>query len=793
MSRAVTRRSLLANAWAQLFLVAVIVVLANTWSSSHFFRADLTQDGLHSLHLATRSLAHRLDKPMTAKVYFTEDLKAPAHNNRQVLIDMLEELKAYSGGKLEIQVADPTQSEALQSEARQYGIEPIEESYSSASLKQSREVYMGLALISGGRQQTLPAIRQTSTLEYDLARALKRIISSEDRKRVGFTQGHGEIDLLKGKGYQAAIRQGVADSTDLIPVALGGGKGVPEDIDALLVLGPTKQLDDRSLYHIDQFLMRGGALAFFVTNLRGDVTSGRARGVSHGLDDLLTHYGVTVNKDVVLDRKMNGVMHFPVRQGRYMLKMPLNYALMPRVTQLDHDSPIVGSIKGLIFPFASSLTVGEPLPEEVELTELAVVGETASRVNRLPTINPRGLTNPLPDEEAGIWPMMVSMRGSWSSFFAGREIPAPSRPTAQPVVDDPRSKVVQSEQTRMVVVGSLDFVGNNVASMLNLLDWMVQDVSLIGIRSKAVNAAPMTPPDEGDARWLRVLNLLGGALVLWLFGLIRRGVSGRKTKTRWRAPAKNQEIVLEAASEIEEPEYTGPTVEERARAALASDRAPRASAAPQESETRAPTIQAPPTRGTSARAAASRYGQQRTARAGQDVSGTAPTDPWAEEPAEEPSDPWAEEPSDPWAETTDSLPDPVDADLGDADPGDAQPGAQVKADRMSWSLADEVPQAGPEEPVDQVARERSRRRAVQARQAMEQLRELEQRHAKKQTDELVNAGVTLDDEPEATPAKPKSKPKPRAAAAPKPDKPSQMSVLQKLAAKKAESTDGGEG
>jgi hypothetical protein len=78
---------------------------------------------------------------------------------------------------------------------------------------------------------------------------------------------------------------------------------------------------------------------------------------------------------------------------------------------------------------------------------------------------------------------------------------------------------------------------------------------------------------------------------------------------------------------------------------------------------------------------------------------------------------------------------------------------------------------------------------------MEQLRELEQRHAKQQTDELVNAGVTLDDEPEATAAKPKpkSKPKPRAAAAPKPDKPSQMSVLQKLAAKKAESTDGGEG
>ena len=62
--------------------------------------------------------------------------------------------------------------------------------------------------------------------------------------------------------------------------------------------------------------MRGGALGVFATNTKPDMRTLRAQSVYHGLDGLLGHYGVRLNRDLVVDRKQNGVMNFPVRQGK---------------------------------------------------------------------------------------------------------------------------------------------------------------------------------------------------------------------------------------------------------------------------------------------------------------------------------------------------------------------------------------------------------------------------------------------------------------------------------------------
>ena len=75
------RRTLLLNTWFQLVLVVSIVALANTWAARRFVRVDLTADKRYSLDLVTRSLMYQLDKPLYAKVYFTDDLKPPYNNN----------------------------------------------------------------------------------------------------------------------------------------------------------------------------------------------------------------------------------------------------------------------------------------------------------------------------------------------------------------------------------------------------------------------------------------------------------------------------------------------------------------------------------------------------------------------------------------------------------------------------------------------------------------------------------------------------------------------------------------
>jgi len=511
------RRTMLANAWAQMFLVIAIVVLANMWSSRSFVRMDLTADKLHSLDLATRGLMTRLERPMTAKVYFTDDLQAPYNNHKQILVDTLDELAAYSQGLLDIQVADPTGRKELTAEARAFGIDPIQYRYRSASLKEMKQVHMGVALIYGDRQEVLPAVTQLATLEYDLARAIKNLVSDPEPTVIGWATGHGEPDIATAKGPLERIRERIVENHSLGVVPLGGPDLIPDEIDALMLVGPQEPYGQRALYQIDQFLMRGGSLAIFPSNVRPNMRAMRPQNVIHGLEPLLAHYGVTLNHDLIIDRVHNGELPVPVKQGRFTVQVRVNYPLIPRATELHGDSIVVKDLDSMLFPFASSLDLVEPLPPEIQATVLAASHPDSSRLKGIRTLDPSAFQVHAPGEEVGSWPMLMSLSGEWTSFFADKDIPAPPGGEAE----DAATKLRRGAPARLIVSGSADFVANNVPFVLNLADWMVADDALVGIRSKVVNLPALEPLDEGTTGLVKLANLLGGTLLLILFGLAR--------------------------------------------------------------------------------------------------------------------------------------------------------------------------------------------------------------------------------------------------------------------------------
>jgi ABC-2 type transport system permease protein len=517
MKPTVTRRSLLAHSWAQAALVGVIVVLANTWAAGSFLRADLTEDRLYSLDLASRALMYRLEKPLVAKVYFTRGLQAPYNNHEQTLVDMLEDFRAYSRGMMEIEVVDPTNLKELEDEAKRFGIEPIQYRYQSANVTEMKRVFMGVALVYGERQEVLAAVTRIETLEYDLARAVKALVSDEDRKVIGWTVSNGEPDLLTGKGPLATIRERLAEDYTLKSVELGGAGPVDEDIDALFLVGPQRPLTDRARYQVDQYLMRGGALAVFVTNTKPDLRTLRPQNVYHGLEPLLGHYGVKVNRDVVVDRAQNGVMRFPVKQGRYVVQMPVNYPLIPRATELDRESAVVKDLDNMLFPFVSSIDMAEDLPADIEVRTLAASSPASGRIKGIRTVDPKAYKVVAGGEERGSWPVLVSMTGTWPSYFADKDIPTADEGPR----DDPAGKLRQSAPTRLVVSGSADFVANNIAFVLNLADWLVEDESLISIRSKTVQLPKLDPVEPARASALKAVNLLAGSVLLLLFGAVR--------------------------------------------------------------------------------------------------------------------------------------------------------------------------------------------------------------------------------------------------------------------------------
>ncbi len=520
-----TRRSLLANAHFQFALTALIVVLAGMWSSAHFLRADLTTDRLHSLDEASKLLAGKLETPLSVRVYFTRGLEAPYNNHEQAVVDKLEEFRAYAKGKMQITVLDPTGNPAAIEEAQKYGLTPLEYTVREQDRSELRSVWMGAVFIYGDRTEVLPSLTQLASLEYDVASAIRRLEQPvKERPIIAFSSGNGEPDLTKPDGPMRALMQGLARKAYLVPVQLGGEGLIAEEVDALLVIGPQKVLSDRALYQIDQFVMRGGAAALFITNTRPDMRTLRTERVNSGLDPLLGSWGVKVNRDVVLDRVQNGAMRFPVRVGDKTGSRELNYPLIVRANDLAHDSVLTGGLDSLLVPFAASLDLAEPLPEGVLATVLARSSASSGAVASLSQLDPAQFDKVLDGERRGPFNLVVALTGAWRSFYETRGVPQPDLevPDEQEGMGPDAAMLMQGAPTRLVIAASADVVANNSTFILNLCDWLVQDESLIGIRSKRATVATLAATTPGERSAWRLFNLAGGPAVLLSFGAARQ-------------------------------------------------------------------------------------------------------------------------------------------------------------------------------------------------------------------------------------------------------------------------------
>lgn len=508
------RRALLGHLWIQLGLWLVAALLANHAASAWFGRFDVTRDGVHTLTPAARSVMSRVDKRLVARMYFTGGLEAPYNNHEQAVRDKLEELRAFSGGRMEIEVVDPTGDTAVAEEAERFGIYPIQYRFRAHDRVEMKSVYMGVAFVYGDRQEPVNPIATLETLEYELVRAVHALTSDpEERRVIGYLQGNAEPDLaaFPEDNPIGQLRDRLAQAYTLRPVVLGGDEGVPEDIDALVVIGPQNAVPDRTQYQLDQYLMRGGPIAFFIGSVRPDFQSMRAVEVRHDLNALLGHYGVQLNKDVLIDRTRNEQMSLPVRVGNRTQMVPLNYPLLPVTTLLMPESPVVRGLDRVVAPFASSLTVAEALPQGVDATVWVQTEPTSASLLGLRHVRPDVFATPTPGETAGPFSIAVGVTGSFTSAFADRPIP----PLPGAPADDPRraaeaaGRILDGANSRLVVVSSADFVANNLAFVLNTVDWMLQDDELISIRSRAVQLDRLEPPEPGQVLWWR----LGIALV----------------------------------------------------------------------------------------------------------------------------------------------------------------------------------------------------------------------------------------------------------------------------------------
>ena len=247
-----------------LVLIAVSFLAFNSLASLVLreARLDLTEHQLYTISPGTRQLLANLKEPINLSLYFSDSQAQelpPLRNYAKRIEALLRSYEREAFGKLKLQVIDPAPFSTSEEQAARFGLQGVPLQQGGAPL------YLGLAATNTlGDTQIISLFSPSEErlLEYDISRLL-HALNTPQRPIIGVMSTlpvGGDADNPPWALFEETSRQ--FEVRYLKPQATL----IPADLSVLMLVHP-KELDEATLYAIDQFVLGGGKLLVFVDPL----------------------------------------------------------------------------------------------------------------------------------------------------------------------------------------------------------------------------------------------------------------------------------------------------------------------------------------------------------------------------------------------------------------------------------------------------------------------------------------------------------------------------------------------
>jgi len=483
-------------------------------------RIDLTSNGQYSLSEATKRVVGRLEDRVKVEAYFTKELPAPYNRHAAYLRDLLEEYAVYAKGNLAFEFIDPGAEDAMKREMMMKGIMPVQIQEVRNDQIGIKQAFMGVVVTYGANRDAIPVVRETDNLEYELTSIIKKLTST-DVKTVAFAAGHGESGLAE---KMQRARSELQKNYKVITHDFKSAKEIPQNVSSLVIVGPTEKWSDEALFHLDQFIMRGGTVAFLLDNVKVDLKQlMNAQNLDHGLYDILASYGITTEKDLIVDPQCSRI-NVETQQGGFRIRNVVNFPYFPSITDLNRNHVLTRDIGSLTLPFVSSLSIASS-KASLTYTVLARTSEKSWQEKSTYNINPLERKVRPQNAMAGPFNAAVAVSGSFTSFFADKVDKA--KENGLDFIEDPAKVLKESSETRILVVGNGaiaqdEFTEQGAAAFfINAIDWLAQDSDMVKIRNRGLSDKPIPELSAATRQFVRYGNMLGVPLLFVLFGIAR--------------------------------------------------------------------------------------------------------------------------------------------------------------------------------------------------------------------------------------------------------------------------------
>lgn len=550
-----------------LFLVGLVALaILNILAQQYFFRIDLTEENRYSVSDATKNMLRGLESPVMVTVYLEGDLPAGFTRLQKSIRETLEEFQVYAGQHLTYRFVDPLKATSDEKRNEFFlrldslGVQPtrlfdeengkrIQKMIFPGAVVRHKNQEAGVMLlkgnrIGGGAQEALN--QSIEGIEYELATAIRKLAVPEKRQ-VGLIKGHGELESLE----IASLTQAISEFYDIYEINLPEREEIPS-YDALLIGKPREAFSKEDKYKLDQYIMRGGKVMFFIDPLAIDMDSIGSGGsfafpLDLNLDDQLFRYGVRINKNLLQDIK-SGVYPIVVGNvGEQPQVVPLQWPFFPIVNRYSAH-PIARNLDAIYLKFVSNIDTVKA--EGVTKTPLIFTSQY-SRVLTTPVVVNLDELREAPRPEAfrsGPQAVAYLLEGTFTSAFRNRVLPD---------MADPRSFLEKSTSTKIIVCSDGELIRNEINRrtgeplplgydpiterqfankdfVLNALSYLTDEEGLITARTKEIQIRPLdqVKVKRESTQW-QFINLFTPILLIVAFGagkfyLRRRKYTGFK-------------------------------------------------------------------------------------------------------------------------------------------------------------------------------------------------------------------------------------------------------------------------
>jgi ABC-2 type transport system permease protein len=567
--------------------VLIILFIAIIYLSTLFsYRADLTAEKRYSLTPATKTLLKNFDGIISIKVFLTGELPADYKKLSIATKDLLDEFRSLSGNRVQVSfekpgenIANDTAKVMFYDSLSKLGV-VFEQSESVKSEKQTNQLIIPSALISFRADQKPIAIDLRSSRKvYKQYNVVNDNIQQED---VEATRNVAEA-LLEFK-FADAIDKLTRKNIPTIAYALGNGEpfdlrindlgenlrneyrlakfdlktGYPDAsvINALLIVKPTEPFTDEDKLKLDQYVMNGGNIIWFIDKLHAELDSLMRSQAQYtafdrnlGLDEMLFKYGVRINPDLVQDlncSKMPFVIGKNADGSPKMQRIPWPY--YPFLSS-HSDNPITKNLDRVLPIFPSSIdTVKAP---GITKTILLATDTNSRRISSPAIV----ATNSVSTEEdflsftRSYVPVAVLLEGKFHSVYSNRVsttvLDSIQRITGKPFLNS------GAKASKQIVVSDADIVTNYVSNtsgplpmgelpfenyrfanrefLLNSIDYITSSNNLFEARNKdfVLRLLDKTKVEDQKTMW-QFINIALPVLLVVLSGIFFQWQRKRK-------------------------------------------------------------------------------------------------------------------------------------------------------------------------------------------------------------------------------------------------------------------------